>query len=572
MRLIVIRDMTEKSLQTEADILRRVFAVQPLTALAMEAARRVCYDTDDVPFPSERHASIDSRDAIWAVPRHWDMPSRMGAERVVRTGTTIPIDKEMLREIGRDPWLTVSDGRFAAKIGKSLLDRVLAGSGADVVAVQVVPELQAYQESVRLTGQAGIVGCRRLYRDVAEPALMPADWPHHVFIRARGAERLLDDGAPPSEFGRLVGKCRDLGLAMRSFAVAGTLVDLGSSEGLLRLARSSLSESRLPDTLSIFLANGRHNGHSDRHVEISPDARLIGPVLIGDDVRVEEGAVIVGPAVLCEHSIVERQALIDASIVGRTVTVEGCSRLTNACVMTSGRVREPHSGIRTTFMGHRAKSLRQRSVFRRWPRFSYAGGFKRLADIVAAAVVLILFAPILPVIALAIKINSPGPVFYKDRRQGLHGRPFRCIKFRTMKVGAAAIQDKLRFVSEVDGPQFKMNDDPRISSVGRFLRETCIDEIPQFFNVLWGQMSVVGPRPSPEAENTQCPPWRDARLSVRPGITGLWQVCRTREPFRDFQEWIHFDMKYVRELSPLRDLWICWRTFQRLLNSFVDQF
>jgi lipopolysaccharide/colanic/teichoic acid biosynthesis glycosyltransferase len=146
------------------------------------------------------------------------------------------------------------------------------------------------------------------------------------------------------------------------------------------------------------------------------------------------------------------------------------------------------------------------------------------------------------------------------------------MKFRTMRVGAADIQDKLRFVSEVDGPQFKMADDPRISTVGWFLRETYLDEIPQFFNVLCGQMSVVGPRPSPEAENTLCPSWRDARLSVRPGITGLWQVNRTRRPFRDFQEWIYYDTQYVEQLSPRMDLWICWRTFTRMLSNFAAQF
>ena len=195
-----------------------------------------------------------------------------------------------------------------------------------------------------------------------------------------------------------------------------------------------------------------------------------------------------------------------------------------------------------------------------------------MVDVVAAVLVLILFAPVIPFIALAVKINSSGPVFFRDKRQGLHGRAFNCIKFRTMRVGAEDIQDTLRFVSEVDGPQFKMADDPRISTVGRFLRETYLDEIPQFFNVLCGQMSVVGPRPSPESENTLCPSWRDARLSVRPGITGLWQVCRTREPLRDFQEWIHYDTRYVRELSLRMDLWICWRTFVRMLRNFAHQF
>jgi lipopolysaccharide/colanic/teichoic acid biosynthesis glycosyltransferase len=193
-------------------------------------------------------------------------------------------------------------------------------------------------------------------------------------------------------------------------------------------------------------------------------------------------------------------------------------------------------------------------------------------DVVAAILVLILFIPVIPVIALAVKLSSSGPILFRDKRQGLHGRPFQCMKFRTMRQGADKMQDKLRFVCEVDGPQFKMADDPRITTVGRFLRETYLDEIPQFINVLCGQMSIVGPRPSPEKENTLCPSWRDARLSVRPGITGLWQVYRTREPQRDFQEWILYDTQYVRDFSFGLDLWICWRTFTRMVANFVSQF
>jgi lipopolysaccharide/colanic/teichoic acid biosynthesis glycosyltransferase len=186
--------------------------------------------------------------------------------------------------------------------------------------------------------------------------------------------------------------------------------------------------------------------------------------------------------------------------------------------------------------------------------------------------VLILFAPVLILVALAIKLTSPGPVFYKDKRQGLHGKEFDCLKFRTMILGADKIQDILRIVSQVDGPQFKIADDPRINTVGWFLRETYIDEIPQFINVMLGQMSIVGPRPSPKSENTLCPFWRDARLSVRPGITGLWQIYRTRQPMKDFQEWIHYDIEYVRNLSLRMDLSICWKTAMKLLGNFIDQF
>jgi lipopolysaccharide/colanic/teichoic acid biosynthesis glycosyltransferase len=193
-------------------------------------------------------------------------------------------------------------------------------------------------------------------------------------------------------------------------------------------------------------------------------------------------------------------------------------------------------------------------------------------DIIIAAAVLILFAPIMLIIALVIKLTSPGPIFFKDKRQGLHGRTFNCLKFRTMIVGADKIQDKMRDLNQVDGPQFRMENDPRVSTVGRFMRNTYIDEIPQFINVLLGQMSVVGPRPSPELENTLCPSWHDARLSVRPGVTGFWQVCRTREPMKDFQEWIYYDTEYVKNLSLKMDLWIFWQTVKKTAENFISQF
>jgi lipopolysaccharide/colanic/teichoic acid biosynthesis glycosyltransferase len=138
--------------------------------------------------------------------------------------------------------------------------------------------------------------------------------------------------------------------------------------------------------------------------------------------------------------------------------------------------------------------------------------------------------------------------------------------------GAEKIQERLRCKSQVDGPQFKVKNDPRVTAVGRFLRDTFIDEIPQFVNILRGQMSLVGPRPSPEKENSLCPYWRNARLSVRPGITGLWQICRTRQHGRDFQEWIYYDTEYVKRLSLWMDLYICWKTAGKLISNFIEQF
>jgi lipopolysaccharide/colanic/teichoic acid biosynthesis glycosyltransferase len=174
---------------------------------------------------------------------------------------------------------------------------------------------------------------------------------------------------------------------------------------------------------------------------------------------------------------------------------------------------------------------------------------KRIIDVVVAFVGIVLLLPLLPIIALLIILESPGPVFFADNREGRGGKDFSCLKFRTMRRGADKEQRELYAQNEMDGPQFKSSNDPRITRVGRWLRLTNLDELPQLVNVLFGQMSLVGPRPSPFRENQICLPWRAARLSVRPGITGLWQICRSERAESDFDQWIYYDILYARHLS-----------------------
>jgi lipopolysaccharide/colanic/teichoic acid biosynthesis glycosyltransferase len=198
-----------------------------------------------------------------------------------------------------------------------------------------------------------------------------------------------------------------------------------------------------------------------------------------------------------------------------------------------------------------------------------AGGppFKRLFDIFFASLVLLFTLPLYPLVMLAIWIEDGRPFFFAHRRQTLGGREFPCIKFRSMRNDAEQIKAKLAKENQADGPQFFIKKDPRLTRVGQFIRKTNIDELPQFINVLLGDMSVVGPRPSPKEENQFCPSWRDARLSVRAGITGLWQVRRTRRPGLDFQEWIKFDTQYVQNMSWRMDLSIIARTIRVLLRG-----
>jgi lipopolysaccharide/colanic/teichoic acid biosynthesis glycosyltransferase len=177
---------------------------------------------------------------------------------------------------------------------------------------------------------------------------------------------------------------------------------------------------------------------------------------------------------------------------------------------------------------------------------------KRAVDIVGAALGLLATAPLFLIIAAAIKATSRGPVFYSQEREGLGGRRFRIYKLRTMRPGADQLQANLRAYSEQDGPAFKMSRDPRITWIGRWLRRTSLDELPQLWNVLRGEMSLVGPRPLPTNESLQCLPWQRRRLSVTPGLTCIWQIWgRNTVPF---DEWMRMDLRYVEEQSLGYDL------------------
>ena len=161
-----------------------------------------------------------------------------------------------------------------------------------------------------------------------------------------------------------------------------------------------------------------------------------------------------------------------------------------------------------------------------------------------------------------------GPIFFSDIREGLGGRQFGCLKFRTMLVGASELQRQLKEQGRLDGPHFKMDVDPRLTRAGRWLRAANFDELPQLVNVLRGDMSLVGPRPSPFRENQICAPWREGRLSVRPGITGLWQLCRHDRKAGDFHQWIEYDLLYVQEMSPTLDFKVLAATLLSLGGKY----
>lgn len=189
--------------------------------------------------------------------------------------------------------------------------------------------------------------------------------------------------------------------------------------------------------------------------------------------------------------------------------------------------------------------------------------WKRAIDILAASMGLLVLSPIMILCALAIRLGSSGPVFFKQKRSGLGGVPFMIYKFRTMVTDAEARKQDLRKFSEQDGPAFKMAHDPRITRVGRFLRTTSLDELPQLINVLKGDMTLVGPRPLPCAEQAGCSRWQHRRLEVTPGLTCIWQVHGRSQV--TFNEWMRMDMRYIHQRAFLHDLKLLLETIPAVL-------
>ncbi len=305
--------------------------------------------------------------------------------------------------------------------------------------------------------------------------------------------------------------------------VRGRCYDRDSDAETMQFMRDLIQQWQRPDIVIDRAHRNRGGAWQDATAEVHSDTAFVGPAWVGAGRSLESQTTVVGPAVLWDDP--DHRPEVSA---------------------VSWEQLEPAQVLK------RAERVASRPFVRR--------PVKRAMDLAMAITGIAVTLPLYPAIMAAIYIEDGRPFFFGHRRETLGGREFTCLKFRSMRRDAEQIKARLMAENQVDGPQFYVSNDPRITRVGRFLRKTYLDEVPQFFNVLAGHMSMVGPRPSPRAENQYCPPWREARLSVLPGITGLWQVMRTRDHDTDFQEWIRYDLEYVERGGLRMDLWIIWRT------------
>lgn len=448
----------------------------------------------------------------------------------------------------------VLNGRSFFTIDEKQLNEALRSCSWQIAFVEVCSDLQGDKERFKLAPHNRVVGFRRIHTSLVEPSDIPGDWPQIVIFKRDAFREICINGGFPTDFKKLIQEISRLEISAISLRIGGRRTSFDTKAGILK-------------SLEVFqdvLMDGKESA-------MRPEkCKIIEPVFIGNDVTVESDVTMIGPVVLSDRVHIKSNSVVRRSILAEDIMIENGRFVNNQVCQDQTEAKSLPTEASPSICTNGFFSSQNK--YRKWPFFSYARLGKRIFDIIASLIILILLAPVFPIIVLMIKLESGGPIFYRARRQGLGGREFDCLKFRTMMVQADAMQERLRVVNQVDGPQFKIVNDPRISGAGKFLRDTCIDELPQFVNVLLGQMSIVGPRPSPENENDSCPAWRDARLSVRPGITGLWQVLRTRRSGADFQEWVYYDTEYVRNLSFRKDIWICWKTATMLIHTFLEQF
>ncbi len=258
--------------------------------------------------------------------------------------------------------------------------------------------------------------------------------------------------------------------------------------------------------------------------------------------------------------VLERHAVDEVMVTGSSLSVDTLRTVADSCEEVGVRFSMDANFLGLSISKAQLTDLDGWHVlsFSTTPEDAEALAVKRVMDVLLSGAALLALTPVFLLTALAIKLEDGGPVFFGQERSGLFGRPFPMYKFRSMVVDAEKLKDQLAANNEMDGPVFKMKHDPRITRVGRFIRKTSIDELPQFWNVFRGEMSLVGPRPPLPKEVEHYKRWQRRRLSMKPGITCTWQVSGRNDI--DFETWMKLDLEYIDNWSLFLDVKLLFRT------------
>ena len=386
---------------------------------------------------------------------------------------------------------------------------------------------RAYREHVVTDAEGRFVRFQRFY-DAAARMTRVAVTPDRELAQ-------LWQGAPNARAGWRRLRRFTLRIDRATQSMDGNVYDRHADREVAHFVHDLLQAWQRPDATIARATRGEASpGASvwrDPQATVGAGAKFIGPVWVGAGREVKPGTTVIGPAIVWDDPAARPET--------------GAIQWLNI---------EPSAPPEDTAAPTKDATPLDRA-------------FKRGFDVFVSACALLCTLPIYPLIMIAIWLEDGRPFFFGHKRETMGGREFHCWKFRSMRKDAERMKKQLQAKNQADGPQFFMEHDPRLTRVGRFLRRYNLDEFPQFWNVLVGDMSVVGPRPSPHHENQFCPPWREARLSVRPGITGLWQIKRTRRRGNDFQEWIKYDIEYVETRTWWLDFVIIWKTVSTIFGK-----
>ena len=480
--------------------------------------------------------------------------------------------RDLREQIGDEPFLVVSGSCFLGDIDlDAVLDFHVKKKSVLTIAVQRTRQISL--EGIRCSEDGMVEDIMRIHPSRRRSSVETIGV--YVF-----SPRALDYIGARSYFDikeQLVPALRQASLPVYAYETKQFCKALHTVKNYFDLQRTLLLSH--PENVSredmTMIADGIWVG---KKVTISPTAYLIGPVVIGSNSSIEPNTQIIGPAVIGQRCVVETGAVVRESILWDDVVMESGSRAQFSIILEGLRVTSGESFSNTVIVDeaevedaslmasdhvfHGMTSLNPSLLLgqkRPWYLF-----LKRFMDITISAVGFVAMLPVLLIIALAVKLDSTGPVLFRQKRCGKGGYDFRMLKFRTMVPGAESEQETLTACKDTDGPMFKLAADPRATRVGAFLRRTSLDELPQLINVLIGEMSLVGPRPLVMDEMKCSPSWREIRLRVKPGMTGLWQVSGRSEGH--FHDWIRHDVHYVMNQSIWLDLKILFKTVSVVLR------
>jgi NDP-sugar pyrophosphorylase family protein/lipopolysaccharide/colanic/teichoic acid biosynthesis glycosyltransferase len=472
--------------------------------------------------------------------------------------------------IGDSPFLVISSNTLAEI---DVADLYRFHRNKDALATCVIAPMRETAERVEVQADGTV---RNLHRCGPADRWQREFYPVGIYLFDPEVFKLIGDADRYVDLKeQLFPRLRDAGLPVYAYLFEGYWRNLNGIEDYFLLNRDLVLGRTNGCSLGREIRPGVWAGEG---VTIAPDASLVPPLVLGAGCVVGPRAQIIGPTSIGEGCTIEAGAQIRESVLWSGVRI-GRGSTVSYSILARNTTVGPHVVLHEAVLTHeRAKRGRYNFLddpFRAVPspalprRRSLSttafAAAKRLIDLLGAVTGIALTWPLMLFAALAVRIDSPGPILFRQKRLGKEGREFTLLKFRSMVVDAEDLLTELRSYNEMDGPVFKMSEDPRLTRVGRILRKTSLDELPQLFNVLKGDMSLVGPRPLTKEELRLNPSWWETRLRVKPGVTGLWQIYGRNNT--TFQDWIRYDILYVENQSLWLDFKILLLTPFRVLTG-----